>query len=540
MVTNAGLSILGGALPPKLTSLSLCCAGCQTAGDDGLHAIMDGLPVGLQTLDLNFRSCKGISDSGADFFNNLPTALRSLKLCFEATNMTNAAKALLEKLVSSYQAQEKPVPAKSKRIKKNTGGQEKDESHGEHEGQEGQAKPNKSPGKRKKKAIKKNEAEKQPKSEEEVRMDEVAESRQRISELERFAGIGHVQQSEENVEQPVDGSTATNYRKEDTSLAEEECPSREERTDDAATRHRKSDGKSRTVLKRQGSGLKSPKSSKALEEAEAVPSTPDFDPIVLPKMGDYVRLRYCGTLVNGRVLYVGKPDFAPGDWVGVALDEPLSNHNGTILGVKYFVSNIDSGLFVRPSALEQLDASERAQGEVDNSRNAFGDVRAKEMESRVHRPGATRKSAHRPSNLLSVFQPALLASPEKKIAKPGDPSSPPWSEPAWVRAALRDRQEKHASTRRGVLNSSPLFSPIGRRKPISLQGSQDPMRRSSRDSSPVRRPSPDRSPLRRLSPDRSPMNRSSPDSSPVPRSSPDRSPMPGSSPVMSLDTSLES
>eukprot|EP00731_Ephydatia_muelleri_P010946 Em0005g1532a len=47
------------------------------------------------------------------------------------------------------------------------------------------------------------------------------------------------------------------------------------------------------------------------------------------------------------VKYIGTTEFAPGEWVGVALEKPLGKHNGTVQGVKYFKCKDGHGVFVK-------------------------------------------------------------------------------------------------------------------------------------------------------------------------------------------------
>lgn len=58
---------------------------------------------------------------------------------------------------------------------------------------------------------------------------------------------------------------------------------------------------------------------------------------------------------RGEVKFVGKvPELAPGYWVGVVLDEPTGDSNGTAKGKAYFETPGGSakyGLFVRPKDL---------------------------------------------------------------------------------------------------------------------------------------------------------------------------------------------
>ncbi|XP_059481863.1 kinesin-like protein KIF13A isoform X5 [Neocloeon triangulifer] len=54
----------------------------------------------------------------------------------------------------------------------------------------------------------------------------------------------------------------------------------------------------------------------------------------------------------GTVAFIGETQFAPGTWVGVALQSATGGkNNGTVQGVKYFECRPKSGLFVRPDKL---------------------------------------------------------------------------------------------------------------------------------------------------------------------------------------------
>lgn len=52
---------------------------------------------------------------------------------------------------------------------------------------------------------------------------------------------------------------------------------------------------------------------------------------------------------RGTVKYVGKTEFKPGYWIGIAYDEPQGKHDGTVKGKSYFKCLPKYGVFVRPN-----------------------------------------------------------------------------------------------------------------------------------------------------------------------------------------------
>lgn len=48
---------------------------------------------------------------------------------------------------------------------------------------------------------------------------------------------------------------------------------------------------------------------------------------------------------TGVLRYLGQTDFAPGEWAGIELDEPLGKNDGTVAGKRYFRCSPNYGLF---------------------------------------------------------------------------------------------------------------------------------------------------------------------------------------------------
>lgn len=63
---------------------------------------------------------------------------------------------------------------------------------------------------------------------------------------------------------------------------------------------------------------------------------------------------------RGEVKYTGKvPGMGAGYWIGVLLDEPVGDSNGTHKGKQYFEAGDKCAAFVRPTDLQVGDFPER-------------------------------------------------------------------------------------------------------------------------------------------------------------------------------------
>ncbi|XP_022667007.1 CAP-Gly domain-containing linker protein 1-like isoform X2 [Varroa destructor] len=55
----------------------------------------------------------------------------------------------------------------------------------------------------------------------------------------------------------------------------------------------------------------------------------------------------------GYIQFIGETKFAPGDWAGVVLDEPIGKNDGAVSGVRYFQCEPRRGVFARPQRLSR-------------------------------------------------------------------------------------------------------------------------------------------------------------------------------------------
>ncbi|KAL8180102.1 UNVERIFIED_CONTAM: CAP-GLY domain-containing linker protein 1, partial [Gekko kuhli] len=60
----------------------------------------------------------------------------------------------------------------------------------------------------------------------------------------------------------------------------------------------------------------------------------------------------------GFIQFLGETQFAPGQWAGIVLDEPIGKNDGSVAGVRYFQCEPLRGIFTRPSKLTRKGAAE--------------------------------------------------------------------------------------------------------------------------------------------------------------------------------------
>lgn len=61
----------------------------------------------------------------------------------------------------------------------------------------------------------------------------------------------------------------------------------------------------------------------------------------------------------GYVQFIGGTQFAPGQWAGIVLDEPIGKNDGSVAGLRYFQCEDGRGIFTRPSKLSRTALQEK-------------------------------------------------------------------------------------------------------------------------------------------------------------------------------------
>lgn len=79
----------------------------------------------------------------------------------------------------------------------------------------------------------------------------------------------------------------------------------------------------------------------------------------MPELSDFL-VGQTVELLNGvkaTVQFVGNTHFAPGDWIGIELEDASGKNDGAVQGQRYFDCPPGHGMFIRPSVPKIVDES---------------------------------------------------------------------------------------------------------------------------------------------------------------------------------------
>lgn len=118
----------------------------------------------------------------------------------------------------------------------------------------------------------------------------------------------------------------------------------------------------------------------------------------------------------GYVQFVGGTQFAPGQWAGIVLDEPIGKNDGSVAGVRYFQCEDGRGIFTRPSKLSRTPLPEK---EANGGQASPAPGAPATSEST---PAGTTSTAHGTGIKMSSALNRMAASSES-VSNLSDPDS---------------------------------------------------------------------------------------------------------------------
>uniref|UniRef100_A0A3Q4BP00 CAP-Gly domain-containing protein n=1 Tax=Mola mola TaxID=94237 RepID=A0A3Q4BP00_MOLML len=137
----------------------------------------------------------------------------------------------------------------------------------------------------------------------------------------------------------------------------------------------------------------------------------------------------------GYIQFLGETQFAPGQWAGIVLDEPIGKNDGSVAGVRYFQCEALRGIFTRPSKLS------RTEGEANGTQTAPPSRAASPTPSvgNVTSHALTAKSAL-PSTTPAAKKPSTTApaTPSSNLARTNSESVSNLSETGSVKKGERE------------------------------------------------------------------------------------------------------
>ncbi|CAH1170858.1 unnamed protein product [Phaedon cochleariae] len=142
------------------------------------------------------------------------------------------------------------------------------------------------------------------------------------------------------------------------------------------------------------------------------------------------RVEIAGKDVRGVIAFMGKTNFAVGNWIGVILDEPKGKNNGCVKGEEYFKCEENHGTFVRENHVIPLDENGKPLEIPGDSQNVPSKIaRSRQSNSRMSLASSRQSLAGSRQSLtgsrqsLSGSGSHLVSPSTEKPVEGGDQSS---------------------------------------------------------------------------------------------------------------------
>ncbi|XP_067293813.1 CAP-Gly domain-containing linker protein 1 isoform X2 [Pseudorasbora parva] len=122
----------------------------------------------------------------------------------------------------------------------------------------------------------------------------------------------------------------------------------------------------------------------------------------------------------GVVQFLGETQFAPGQWAGIVLDEPIGKNDGSVSGVRYFQCEALKGIFTRPSKLSSTEGEADETTTAPPSRAASPTPSNASVSASTKKPATPTKTAAPASDLVRSKSESVSNLSESGSVKKGD------------------------------------------------------------------------------------------------------------------------
>ncbi|XP_059405745.1 CAP-Gly domain-containing linker protein 1-like isoform X2 [Carassius carassius] len=122
----------------------------------------------------------------------------------------------------------------------------------------------------------------------------------------------------------------------------------------------------------------------------------------------------------GVIQFLGETQFAPGQWAGIVLDEPIGKNDGSVSGVRYFQCEPLKGIFTRPSKLSSTEGEPDGTTTAPPSRAASPTPSTTSVSASTKKPASPTKTAPPASDLVRSKSESVSNLSETGSVKKGD------------------------------------------------------------------------------------------------------------------------
>lgn len=140
----------------------------------------------------------------------------------------------------------------------------------------------------------------------------------------------------------------------------------------------------------------------------------------------------------GYIQFLGETQFAPGQWAGIVLDEPIGKNDGSVAGVRYFQCEALRGIFTRPSKLSRTEGEANGTQTAPPSRAASPTPSVSSVASHTPAKKSTLPSTTTSAKKTSSTTPATPATPSSNLARTNSESVSNLSETGSVKKGERE------------------------------------------------------------------------------------------------------